>query len=76
MTRDDFPGAEITTAYTRNSIYEVDQSARQIRRRSGLNPPLPNQVRYGADGGWAPYEQISWCDGGLWMGRVGLAGDR
>ncbi len=57
----------VTTVYTRNSIYEVDQQARRIRRHSGLNAPTPNQVRWNEDGDWTEYDQIYIHGGELWI---------
>lgn len=41
---------------TKNSTYEVDLTAKQIRRRGGVNPPTPWQ---GADGIWQDFASIS-----------------
>lgn len=50
----------ITTVYTRNSIYEVDQEAGRARRLQGLNEPTPNWARFADESGWAPYVQVRW----------------
>jgi hypothetical protein len=42
----------MTRLYTRNSIYEVDEDARRIRRICGANPPAGGMP---ADGVWRFY---------------------
>lgn len=37
---------------TKNSVYELDEAAKQVRRLNGLNDPTPC---FGADGQWRPY---------------------
>jgi hypothetical protein len=39
-----------------NSLYEINQKTKQIRRLVGLNNPTP---RMGADGNWKDYQSIS-----------------
>jgi hypothetical protein len=40
------------TITTRNSVYEINESARFIRRTTGANDPTPH---FGEDGVWQPY---------------------
>ncbi len=55
----------ITIVHTQNSIYEVDQENRRVRRTHGLRPPLPNPTRYSDADGWATYQTVQWYEYGL-----------
>ena len=46
---------------TMNSIYEVDEQNKRIRRLEGANDPTPNQ---GEDGVWREYVSLDPCQGG------------
>ena len=61
----------VTLYRTLNSTYEVDSTAKRIRRTAGINPPTQHQ---GEDGTWRQYESLSRTpDGGL---RVVWDGER
>ena len=46
---------------TMNSIYEVDEQNKRIRRLEGANDPTPNQ---GEDGVWREYFALQSVNGG------------
>ena len=50
------------TVNTENSIYEIDEDNRLIRRVSGLSSPTPRQ---GKDGEWKEYVSIEPFEGGM-----------
>lgn len=41
---------------TQNSIYEIDEQDRQVRRLEGFTVPT---ARFGANGAWRPYAHLS-----------------
>ena len=47
---------EIETLTTINSTYEIDRSAKKVRRVTGVNPPTG---RFEADGVWHEFDHIS-----------------
>lgn len=55
----------ITTVYTQNSIYQVDQDAGRARRVQGLNDPTSHWVRFADHDGWAPFVEVRWWNGVL-----------
>ena len=40
---------------TKNSLYEVDDEKKLIRRVGGVNPPTDN---FGFDDDWIPYQEV------------------
>ncbi len=57
------------TITTRNSVYEINEDEKLIRRVSGTNPP---PLYLGKDGVWQPYVSVGSCTRGLlieWPGE-------
>lgn len=53
----------MTTLYhTANSVYEVDEEARRVRRVYGDNPPTD---RFAPEGEWKTFQSVSEAAGGL-----------
>lgn len=63
--------AAVTLYRTLNSTYEVDSTAKRIRRTAGINPPIQFSPQ---DGEWRTFESLTRTpDGGL---EVHLGGGR
>jgi hypothetical protein len=50
--------------HTANSIYEVDEDNKKVRRASGLNKPTPS---FGEDGVWQSYTELYEGPFGMWV---------
>lgn len=60
--------AAVTLYRTLNSTYEVDSTAKRIRRTAGINPP----IQHGAeDGEWRQYETLRRTETGGLEVRLG-----
>jgi hypothetical protein len=69
MDSDNLEVSDMRTITTRNSVYEVSEYEKLIRRTTGLNPPTPH---VGEDGIWQSYLSIMVSPRGLlirWPGR-------
>lgn len=67
----------ITTIHTENSLYELDQVSRRVRRVAGLNALTRNQAAFAGEEGWTDYITVTWWgDGLLFVWAVEDLGDK